>query len=101
MLMAVALYLVSNTASCGDSAEIIYIYLVCSLYAWLGAIFWTCISKMILTIIDRVPGTLNPDQRICGFSLSRPEKTNFGDFRKFHAFPEISLRIFLRFLKFS
>ena len=59
----------------------------------------TGISKMILTITDWVPGTLNPDRRICGFSIL-PEKTNFGDFRKFHAFPEISLR-FLTFPEVS
>ena len=41
---------------------------------------------MILTITGRVPGTLNPEQRICGFSCFWPEKTNFGGFRKFHAF---------------
>ena len=54
---------------------------------------------MILTITDRVPGTLNPYQRIFGFSLWQ-EKTHFGDFRKFHAFPEISLR-FLTFPEVS
>ena len=43
--------------------------------------------------------TLNAERRICGFSLW-PEKTNFGDFRKFQEFPEVSLRISLRFLKF-
>ena len=55
--------------------------------------------QMNLTITGRVNGTLNPERRMCGFSLW-PEKTNFGDFRKFQEFPEVSLRISLFFLTF-
>ena len=53
---------------------------------------------MILTITCWVPGTryhqgtggtLNPEQRICGFSL-QPEKIYFGDFRKFLKIPDVS-----------